>query len=232
MAVVYDFMPVTLADYPGLVASTVFVAGCNFHCPYCHNSFLIDFLPPDRAKEDEFFSYLEKRKKMIDGVVVTGGEPTLNPGLKEFILKVKGMGYKVKLDTNGSKPEVLEDLIKNDLLDYIAMDIKAPENKYRIFTSNAREVMRDIKRSIEITKKSGVIYEFRTTVHPGLLNIEDFKNMMDLLKGAERYVLQAYRFSEQVLDAEFCGKEPVKKEYLMEIKELLAEHIKIIEIRI
>ncbi|MGB9812830.1 MAG: anaerobic ribonucleoside-triphosphate reductase activating protein [Thermovenabulum sp.] len=230
MAVIYDFLPVTLADYPGMVATTAFVAGCNFHCPYCHNAPLIKFLEPDGEREGKFFLHLENRKNKIDGVVLTGGEPTLNPGLKNLIEKIKTMGFKVKLDTNGSRPEVIKELLRENLLDYIAMDLKAPFEKYGIFTRNEEDIL-NIKISIEIIKKSGIPYEFRTTVHEKILNFRDFQKIAELLEGAECYVLQAYKFSKNVLDEEFCGKEPTSKEFLLKIKELMINRVKRLEIR-
>ncbi|ADL08712.1 anaerobic ribonucleoside-triphosphate reductase activating protein [Thermosediminibacter oceani DSM 16646] len=222
MPLIYDFMPVSAADYPGVVACTVFLPGCNFRCPYCHNGPLVTGSPKGKVPESVFFDYLERRKKLIDGVCITGGEPTLWSDLPEFILKLKKRGLKVKLDTNGSRPEVLKELLNKGLLDYVAVDIKTRPERYGIFTADESQI-EGVRESVELLKASLADYEFRTTVHEKIHSPEDFEAIGRWLSGAKRYVLQGYRFSEGVLDPEFCGEKPCDGALLERIKESLRE---------
>ncbi|OXT08970.1 anaerobic ribonucleoside-triphosphate reductase activating protein [Thermoanaerobacterium thermosaccharolyticum] len=225
----YDYMPVSLADYPGKVASTVFISGCNFTCPYCHNSQLIN-LQKYIKSEEEFTDYLKKRKNLIDGVCITGGEPTLWKDLKNFIKTIKDLGFSVKLDTNGSRPDVIEDLLKDNILDYIAMDVKAPRNKYGLFVKNNEDIEKILK-SINLIKNSGIDYEFRTTVNEKLLSTDDFLSIANMIPGCKRYVLQRYKYSEGVLNKDLCGKGQCDIEYLIKIKEAIKDEIEEILIR-
>ncbi|MBE0069675.1 anaerobic ribonucleoside-triphosphate reductase activating protein [Thermoanaerobacterium thermosaccharolyticum] len=226
---IYDYMMVSLADYPGKVASTVFTSGCNFTCPYCHNSQLID-LQKSIKSEEEFIDYLKKRKNLIDGVCITGGEPTLWKDLKNFIKTIRDLGFSVKLDTNGSRPNVIEDLLNDNLLDYIAMDVKAPKNKYGLFVKNNEDIERIVK-SIDLIKNSGIDYEFRTTVNEKLLSTDDFLSIANMISGCKRYVLQRYKYSEGVLNKDLCGKGQCDIEYLIKIKEAIKDEIEEILIR-
>ncbi|MDI3310642.1 MAG: anaerobic ribonucleoside-triphosphate reductase activating protein [Thermoanaerobacterium sp.] len=226
---IYDYLPVSMVDYPGKIATTVFISGCNFVCPYCHNSQLIRLKKTVRS-EAEFMEYLNKRKNLIDGVCITGGEPTLWDGLYNFIKDIKDLGFSVKLDTNGSRPEVLERLLNDDLLDYIAMDIKAPKNKYGLFAKNNEDIERIVK-SINLIKNSGIDYEFRTTVNDKILGLDDFTSIADLISGCRRYVLQAYKYSDGVLDKDLCGEKQCDVEFLNEIKEMLKDKVDEILIR-
>jgi pyruvate formate lyase activating enzyme len=220
----------SLIDYPDRVSCIVFLPGCNFRCPYCQNPDLIK--KPDKLPalpEKKFFTFLEKRKKVLDGVVITGGEPTLSKDLPEFIRKIKSRGLLVKLDTNGSSPGVLEKLLKEGLLDYIAMDIKAPLDKY----DDAAGVNVDkekIKKSINIIKNSGVDYEFRTTVVPRLLSLEDLIKIGEELKRAKKYVLQQFR-PLVTLDRAYQKERPYPKEKLMEIAERIKPFFGKVEVR-
>jgi pyruvate formate lyase activating enzyme len=198
---IYDFMPVSFVDFPGKIAATVFISGCNFKCPYCHNSYLIQIREGIRS-EKEFFDYLKKRANLIEGVCITGGEPTFWKGLKDFIKNTKDLNFSVKLDTNGSRPQVLENLIDEGLLDYIAMDIKAPIEKYGI-------------------KNSDIDYEFRTTVNDKLLTLEDFEALADWISPAKRYVLQRYKYDEGVLDKKRSGIQDCNISFLKKVKEKL-----------
>lgn len=215
----YDYLPVSMVDYPGKIATTVFVSGCNFACPYCHNSQLIKQKKPVKSETD-FMEYLSKRKNLIDGVCITGGEPTLWDGLYNFIKNIKDLDFSVKLDTNGSRPDAIKRLLNDDLVDYIAMDIKAPRNKYGLFTKNNEDIEAIVK-SINLIKNSGIDYEFRTTVNDKILSLDDFTSIGDLISGCKRYALQAYKYSDGVLDKDLCGKEPCDVEFLNEIKEML-----------
>lgn len=220
---IYDMMPVSVADYPGIVAATVFVSGCNFKCPYCHNSSIINTAVEGLIDEKDITGYLVKRKGLIDGVCVTGGEPTLWPGLAEFIEKVKGMGLKIKLDTNGARPVVIKKLLAQNSVDYIAMDIKSPLKKYGLFVNDENDIPR-IKESADIIMGSGIKYEFRTTVHQKILDMDDFEEIGRWLSGAPRYVIQGYKYSDDVLDKEFCGSTPCDIHYLEDIKNLISSY--------
>ncbi len=180
-------------DYPGKTCAIVFLAGCNFRCPYCQNPDLIKrpgSLPD--ISEEEVLDFLKSRRKWLDGLCLTGGEPCLHRGLPDFIRKVKREGFLIKLDTNGSNPGMLEGLVKEGLVDYISMDIKAPLERYE---EVARVKVRgeDIQRSVEIIMNSGVEYEFRTTVVPRLFNKDDMERIGKWLRGAERFFIQGFR---------------------------------------
>jgi pyruvate formate lyase activating enzyme len=188
---------VTLVDYPGEIACAVFLSGCNFRCPWCHNPELVW---PEKIKkhpkisEKTFFSFLKQRKGLLDGVCITGGEPTIYKNLPGFIKKIKKLGFLVKLDTNGSNPEMLKKLINNRLIDYVAMDVKAPlKNQNYNKAIGAKVDLTKIKKSIELIKNSGLDYEFRTTVLPKIHKDEDIINIAKYLKGTKIYYLQPYR---------------------------------------
>ncbi|ABY92441.1 anaerobic ribonucleoside-triphosphate reductase activating protein [Thermoanaerobacter brockii subsp. lactiethylicus] len=216
---IYNFMPVSFIDFPGKIAATVFISGCNFKCPYCHNSYLIPIREGIRSEKD-FFNYLKRRANLIEGVCITGGEPALWRGLKDFIKNIKDLHFSVKLDTNGSRPQVLEDLIKEELVDYIAMDIKAPIEKYSIFLKNKKDID-NIQKSVEIIKNSHIDYEFRTTVNDKLLTLEDFEALADWISPAKRYALQRYKYAESILDKEKSGIQDCDINFLKKIKEKL-----------
>ena len=176
--VISGFQKLTLVDYPGYTACLIFTQGCNFRCPFCHNSDLV--IGGNNANiidEQVIFDYLDKRKGLIDGVCISGGEPLLQKDLELFIRKIKEKGYKVKLDTNGSKPKLLKNLIDNNLLDYVAMDVKNTSNKYAL-TTGVKTNIEDIKESIDILKNSKIDYEFRTTIVKELHTIEDIKEIL------------------------------------------------------
>lgn len=226
---IYDYMPVSTVDYPGKIATTVFISGCNFRCPYCHNSSII--VPkPARYSPEDILRYLARRKNLIDGVCITGGEPTLWKGLKSLMAQIKSSGFSVKLDTNGSRPDVLEDIIAKGLVDYIAMDVKAPLEGYRTYLTRVSDVEK-VCISVDMIKAAGIDYEFRTTVHPKLLSIDDIKKMGSWLKGAKKYVLQGYRYSPDILDPEFCGREFCERAYLDKAKEAVDEYFDQVIIR-
>ena len=189
----------TLLDYPGHVACTVFLQGCNFNCPFCYNSSLIKSSDDNFMSLDDLLNFLEKRKKVLDGVAITGGEPLLNPDIKELIKAIKEKGFKVKLDTNGSYPTLLKQLIDEKLVDYVAMDIKNTYEKYPL-TTNSNVNVNDIKQSVSILLNSSIDYEFRTTVVKEFHNIEDFKIIGENIKGAKNYYLQSYQEKDSVLN--------------------------------
>ncbi len=196
----------TLVDYPGKVAATVFTAGCNFRCPYCHNPELV--LPTmiekqPKITEKEILDFLKERSGFLEGLCITGGEPTIHSDLIDFIQKVKDLGLLVKLDTNGSLPKVLENLLKSKLIDWVAMDIKAPKEKYELFTQGQIKT-ETIDQSIKIINKSKIDYEFRTTLAPEILTEKDILDIVDWIKPANRYYLQQFK-NEKTLDDNFLN---------------------------
>ena len=191
----------TLLDYPGHIACTVFLGGCNFSCPYCYNSSLICYKGNPIISQEEFFAFLEKRKGKLDGVAITGGEPLLNNDIKDFIKRIKGMGFLVKIDTNGSYPEVLQSLIDENLVDYVAMDIKNSLHKYNL-TTNSNVDISKIKKSVDILLAGKIDYEFRTTIVKEYHDIEDFRLIGEMIKGAKNYFLQSFQNKDSVLSKE------------------------------
>ena len=187
-------------DYPGKICAVYFVGGCNFRCPYCHNSPLVEGIG-ESIDGAQVFEFLERRKNMLDGICVSGGEPTLHPGLEPFLEEVKGRGFLVKLDTNGTVPAVLERLIKNRAVDYIAMDIKAPFGKYKKLASRPVDV-EAVKKSIFLIRNASIEYEFRTTVCRELLEVKDITEIADFIEGSKRYIVQNFRDCGSVLAGE------------------------------
>ncbi|KQC11643.1 MAG: anaerobic ribonucleoside-triphosphate reductase activating protein [Candidatus Cloacimonas sp. SDB] len=182
----------SMIDYEGKLSAIVFTQGCNFRCPYCHNPELVK---PEKYQTpvpmEIVFSFLENRIGLLDAVVITGGEPTLHRDLHVFIKRIKDLGFLVKLDTNGTNPDVLEHLVKNDLVDYLAMDIKAPLSKYSQVTRCAVDISK-ISRSIELIKTSGVEHEFRSTLVKNLLTEDEILDIGNLLGKKTRYFLQNF----------------------------------------
>ena len=217
---------VTLLDYPGKVACEIFTQGCNFECPFCQNSSLIPITNTGEFSEEEIFEYLNLRKNILDGVVITGGEPTVQKDLKEFIKKIKDLGLLVKLDTNGGNPKVLQELIDEDLVDYVAMDIKNIFNKYNI-TAGKKINLDNIKKSIEILKASKIDYEFRTTIIKEMHSLDDIVSICKLV-GNAKYYLQNFEDSEFVIDHSLHG---FSREELLFIDKYLKDLFPNVEIR-
>lgn len=212
----------TLIDYPEKIAATVFTVGCNFSCPFCHNPNLVDvqkILKEPKIEEKDFFDFLKNRQGMLEGVCVSGGEPTINKDLPEFLTKIKELGFLVKLDTNGTNPALLENLLKKGLIDYIAMDIKAPLEKYKKIVG-PQVLLEDIQRSVELTR-SLPEYEFRTTVLPALHSKKDILSIGRWLQGAKRYFLQQFR-PQTTLDEKFSSERPFDDKTLAEIRQALS----------
>ena len=194
------YQKLTLIDFPGTIATTVFTVGCSFRCGFCHNPELVikSQFPALNKLEEEFFQHLEKRIGKLEGVCITGGEPTIQPDIIPFIRKIKAMGFKVKLDSNGTRPDVLRKIFKEKLVEVVAMDIKSSPEKYS-YTVGLKVDIERIKLSVEMIMNSTVPYEFRTTVVPGIHQVEDFIEIAAWIKGAKAYYLQEYR-EMRVLD--------------------------------
>jgi len=188
----------TLLDYPGQVACTVFTCGCNFRCPFCHNASLVTGSDDVLEESDTVLAFLRKRIGILDGVCITGGEPLLHEELFDFARQVKALGYKLKLDTNGSFPDRLEKMIAEKLADYVAMDIKNAPAKYAE-TIGGRDFLPQVRRSVELLKENRVPYEFRTTVTGNLHEVADFAAIGEWIAGAEKYFLQPFLASGDVL---------------------------------
>lgn len=216
----------TLIDYPGKLAATVFLAGCNFRCPWCYSSELV---LPEKIKnqpkisENEFFEFLDGKKGLLEGVVICGGEPTLNKDLMDFIGKIKEMGFSVKLDTNGTNPELLKELLDKKMIDYVAMDIKAPKDKYQKLTGkkiNLADIEKSVALLLSLPLNSRIQkladYEFRTTLVPNLLQKEDIISISRWISGAERYYVQNFR-PEKNIDKEYEGIKPYPDDYVLDI---------------
>ena len=220
----------SLIDYPGKICAIVFTQGCNFRCPYCHNPELAnpEYYEP-LIPEEEIFSFLERRKGKLDAVSITGGEPTEQSDLVEFISRVKTMDYLVKIDTNGSHPEILESLIEKHFIDYIAMDVKAPPDKYRKI-SRSKIDSAVIKESIKLIRNSQVPYEFRTTVVKSQLDENDIVNIAKLIKGADCYVLQKF-VPSKVMDPRFLKKDTYSDEEFARIKKKIVKYVQSVIIR-
>lgn len=184
----------SLIDYPGRFSCVVFTQGCDFRCPWCHNPELVyPHLFKDTISESHIINFLSSRRSKLEAVVITGGEPTVQPDLVEFVETVKRMGFLVKLDTNGSNPDILEDLLKSKLIDYVAMDIKAPPEKYSLLTGVDVDI-RTIFRSIDVIERLAQAYEFRTTFVPSLLSEDDICKIKRMIKDESRYRVQQYRY--------------------------------------
>ena len=215
--VIKGLQKTTLLDFPGKVACTVFTAGCNFRCPFCHNASLV--LTPELSEqisEEEFFSFLEKRKNILDGVCITGGEPTLQRDIENFIKRIRALGLSVKLDTNGARPELLKSIIDKELLDYVAMDIKNSKEKYSL-TAGVDVDIEKISESVKILMNSKIPYEFRTTVVKELHTADDIKSIGEWIFGAERYFLQSFTDSGDLIDGGYSAHSPQDMEKLLDI---------------
>lgn len=230
----------TLIDYPGQLAAIVFTKGCNFRCHFCYNPLLVW---PDRETdekkyektyptitEDEFFLFLESRKGRLDGIVITGGEPTLHRDLPEFIKKIRAFGYKIKLDTNGTNPEALSDLLKENLLDYIAMDLKAPYDKYENVTG-VKINCQNLEKSVKMVIESDLPHEFRTTVVPGLLELSDFDKMGQAISGADAWYLQKFKSDTELVDRDLERHAPFSDKEMEEMASVGKKYVKICEVR-
>jgi pyruvate formate lyase activating enzyme len=226
---IHGFNKSTLLDYPKHLAATIFVGACNMRCPFCHNASLV--LRPNtqpHIPKEEILAYLTKRKKILEGVCITGGEPTMYSELPLFINQIKDIGLKVKLDTNGTNPDMMEALADKKLIDYVAMDIKNSKDKYKTTAGNKDISLDNINKSISFLLSNTVDYEFRTTVVNELHTQNDMEAIGDWIKGAKAYYLQSYSDSGDVISPGFT--EP-GKETLMLYKELLSAYVEHVGIR-
>jgi pyruvate formate lyase activating enzyme len=211
----------SLIDYPGRISAIVFTQGCNFRCPYCHNPELVDPVQYGPVlPEEEVISFLEKRRGKLDAVTLTGGEPTLQPDLDRFLQEIKKMGYLIKLDTNGSMPDALERLIHGGLVDYLAMDVKGPLQKY-VQIAGTEVQTRKIRKSIALIANSGIDHEFRTTVVRSQLVNEDLIAIAGLLKKGRLHVLQTF-VPVKTLCPEFLAETSYSPEEFSAVQEYLA----------
>ena len=218
----------TLLDYPGETACTIFTGGCNFKCPFCHNFHLLYSASTDTIDGNELIDFLLKRQNVLSGVVISGGEPTLNDDLPAFFAILQSLGFKTKLDTNGTNPDMIDELLKLKLLDYIAMDIKNSFDKYEI-TSGVKGIdLNAIKRSIKLIKGSSIGYEFRTTVVKELHEKEDFERIGEAIFGADNYYLQPFIDRPSV---PFSGLHAPSKESLSIFKEITTRYVSNCQIR-
>ena len=195
---IYGLLKLTLLDFPGKVACTVFTGGCNFRCPFCHNTPLVEKSDGTIMSEDEFFDFLIKRQGILDAVCISGGEPLLQSDIITFMQKIKELGFQIKLDTNGSFPKRLADITKSGFCDYIAMDIKNSSGLYPV-TAGSNANMSDILESIELIKSCSIDHEFRTTVVKDFHTEDSIRELTSLIKNEKKYFLQAYKDSENVM---------------------------------
>ena len=207
----------TLLDYPGRLAATIFLGGCNMRCPFCHNASLV--VRPDATEitEEELFAFLESRRGKLSGVCVTGGEPTLNPELPSFISKIRALGYSVKLDTNGTNPDMLAALIDGGLVDYVAMDVKTSIENYGKVSGVPNIDTSKIERSIDLILRGIIPYEFRTTVVRQLHTAADFYSIGRRIEGARAYFLQSFKDSGDLIEDGFSSYSEAEISSLLDI---------------
>lgn len=228
---IVGFAKTSLLDWDGMVATTVYLQGCNLRCPFCHNP---DLISPTAEVEEVPWNvveeYLLDNNDFIDGVVITGGEPTQNEDLPDLIRKVREMGLKVKLDTNGTNPEMVEDLLRAGLLDFVAMDLKAPVDRQYDQLCGAEVDLEKIKRSIHLLMTSGVDYEFRTTVVPHYLKAADIEKMASFIGGAKKYALQQFK-NDRTLDRRLSQVDPYSEGEVLGMAETARKYVRKVIVR-
>ena len=223
------FQKLTLLDFPGRTACTVFTAGCNFRCGFCHNALLVTETDDTFVPENEFFDFLKTRVGILDGVAITGGEPLLQKGIKEFMRKIRELGFMIKLDHNGTKPELLKEIIDEGLVDYVAVDIKNSPEKYAMTVGLNELDITPIKKTVDILVNGSIDYEFRTTVNDELFSADDFKKIGEFIKGAKRFFIQQFKDSGNLIEKDFFS--PCPKETLELFKSTVAPYVESVEIR-
>ena len=234
----------SLMDYPGQIAAVIFTPGCNFRCQFCYNPMLVwpdwrdklsntNSSPKDEGRkdhpapiaEDDLFVFLARRQGKLDAVVISGGEPTIHPSLPEFLARIKAYGYKIKLDTNGTNPAMLRELTGRKILDYIAMDVKAPLKRYEAVAGTAVPPGW-IKESVALIRQSGLSHEFRTTLVPGLVGEEDLGGIGRTIKGADRWFLQRFKSDTDLVNADWEEIAPFSDEEMERMRALGARYVK------
>lgn len=222
---------ISLIDYPNQISATIFVFGCNFRCGYCHNPELVDIkLKPEEISQKEIFNFLDARQDKLEGITITGGEPTLYDDLPVFLKQIKNKGFLIKLDTNGTNPEMLQQLINRELVDYLAMDIKASSERYSEVVGVEVD-LENIKKSIRIIMSSGLDYEFRSTIVPGRHTKEDIQKMAQLVQGANNYYLQNFVYQGKILDSKLKNRIGFSIKDLEEFKKIAGQFVKNCQIR-
>lgn len=219
----------SLVDYPGVLAAVVFVEGCNFKCGYCQNPDLVESSERKGMPSEETVEDITRRKKILEGVVITGGEPCIAEGLELFLEAIKKTGLKIKLDTNGSNPDLVKRILQKNLIDYIALDIKTSLSRYFLVTPQ-KKIEHAVSESIEIIMASDTAYEFRTTCVPGIVSEEDFYNIGKKVKGSKKYCLQQFR-SFTTYDKKFQRITPYNKENFSRFCDILKKFVETVEIR-
>lgn len=226
--VIQGLQKLTLLDFPGHTACTVFTAGCNFRCPFCHNASLVTHVDaPPACTEAEFFSFLSKRQGLLDGVAVTGGEPLLQKDIIPFLEKIRALGFAVKLDTNGSRPEVLKEIVGVGLVDYVAMDIKNTKEKYPLTAGVDGALLEAVEESIDFLLENHVDYEFRTTLVKNFHTKEDIAAVAKRLQGAKRWFLQSFKDSGDLIDASCVGFSDAEMRQMLDSARLSASFAEI-----
>ena len=225
---IYGLQKLTLLDFPRKTACTIFTGGCNFRCPFCHNGDLVLGSLPEPINTDELFAFLKKRSGVLDGVCITGGEPLLNPDIDSFIKEIRKLGYLIKLDTNGSNPEYLKNLVEQGLVDYVAMDIKNSKDAYPKTVGIDNFDVSPISESVEFLKNSKTDYEFRTTIVKEFHTEDDIMKIGEWLKDSKKYFLQNFVDSESVIKK---GLHSVDESELKNWKDILTRYIDFVEIR-
>lgn len=214
---IHGFYKLTLLDYPEHMACSIFTGGCNFRCPFCHNASLVTHITNDTLlQENDILAYLKTRVGILEGVCVTGGEPTLQPDLKQFLIKIKELGFLIKLDTNGTNPKLLHELIEERLVDYVAMDIKNSRIKYEKTIGIYPFDISPILQSIRIIVDSGIPHEFRTTVVKELHTLDDFIDISTMITGCSHYYLQAFVDSGDLIQNNMSGLSKQEMKELVE----------------
>ena len=227
--VIHGLQKLTLLDYPGHVACTVFTAGCNFRCPFCHNAGLVTHIDKNSTiPEEEFFSFLKKRQGILDGVCITGGEPLMMPDIVPFIESIKSLGYKVKLDTNGTFFDRLSEIIGKGLVDYVAMDIKNSPEKYPLTAGIASVDIEAVKNSVALLEKSNTDHEFRTTVVRELHTTEDMAEIGKWLSGTKKYFLQGFKDSGDLIGQNYSA---YSKDEMAKLLDIIRVSVPFAEIR-
>ncbi|MDO4529828.1 MAG: anaerobic ribonucleoside-triphosphate reductase activating protein [Lachnospiraceae bacterium] len=225
---IHGLQKMTLLDFPGHVACTVFLGGCDFRCPFCHNFELVDGTAKPVMDEEEFLSFLNKRTGLLDGVAFTGGEPLLHKDLPELMQKIRTLGFGVKLDTNGYHPDLLKEILAANLADYVAMDVKNSPEKYAMTAGVETIDLSRINESISVLMNSGIDYEFRTTVVKEFHEENDFHRMGEMIRGAKRYFLQAFTDRETV---PFGGLSAPSAEEMRAYADIAAQYVPSVELR-